>query len=244
MPPLRAGMRVGLLGGSFDPAHAGHAAISLRALRQARLDWVCWLPAARHPIKPELRAPFAERLATARRLVGHPLRRIWVSGMEAQAGAVSWREATGRGEGGVARQGVRYTVETVAFLQRRFPGVRFLLLLGADNLAQLPRWHRWEDLLGMIPLLVAPRRAEPGSEEGRATPAGGREAGEGREASAREGGCRFVGYGAARARLSGRILPAERCFLLAETPPPVLSFLSGEVIPISSTRLRREKTGL
>ena len=238
MPPLRAGMRVGLLGGSFDPAHAGHVAISLRALRQARLDWICWLPAARHPFKPTLRAPFAERLAAARRLVGHPLRRIWVSGMEAQPAATSWRAET-RGEAG-APPDARYTVETVAFLQRRFPEVRFVLLLGADNLAQLPRWHRWEDLVAMIPLLVAPRRAEMGgagaeSGEGRGTPTR-----EGREASAVEGFCRFVGYGAARARLSEHILPAEQHFQLAETPPPVLSFLSGEVIPISSTRLRGE----
>ncbi|MCY4032730.1 MAG: adenylyltransferase/cytidyltransferase family protein, partial [Hyphomicrobiales bacterium] len=93
-PDVREGARVGLLGGSFDPAHQGHLAISLRAMRQARLDWVWWMVAEQNPLKDKPSASLRERLAQARRLAGHPLRNIWVSDTE-------------------TRLGTRYTVDTV-----------------------------------------------------------------------------------------------------------------------------------
>ena len=193
LPAVRPGARIGLLGGSFDPAHEGHLAISLRALHQARLDWVWWLVAAQNPLKRHApSAPLAQRLAQARRLAGHPLRRIWATDAE-------------------ARPAGRYALDSVRALQRRFPEARFVLLLGADNLAQLPRWHRWRRLAAAVPLLVAPRPAAP---------------------------CESLG-GRGRAHFAGRLLRREDISRLAETRPPALAFLSGAPVGLSSTMLRR-----
>ena len=191
-PGLRAGARVGLLGGSFDPPHAGHLTLSLRALRQGRLDWVWWLVAAQNPLKQHApRASLSERLTRARLLCGHPLRRIWATDIE-------------------ARLGIRHTLESVLFLQGRFPQLRFVLLMGADNLAQLPQWHAWRQLVSLIPLLVAPRGAEVGE----------------------SCGCLV------RARLAGNILSRDQNARLAMRAPPGLCFLAGAKIAISSTLLR------
>jgi nicotinate-nucleotide adenylyltransferase len=129
---------IGLLGGSFNPAHAGHVHISRVALARLGLDEVWWLVSPQNPLKPETgMAPFADRLAAARDLAGN--RRIRASGIE-------------------ARLGTRYTVDTVAALRRRCPGFRFVWLIGADNLMELPRWRRWADLFGRVPIAVFARR--------------------------------------------------------------------------------------
>lgn len=138
LPDIRASARVGLLGGSFDPAHEGHVAISSRAIQQARLDWVWWMVAPQNPLKGAPSAPLRERLVQARRLVGHPSRRIWVSDIE-------------------ARLGTCYTVDTVVSLRQRYPRIRFVLLIGSDNLVDLSRWYDWRRLSRLLPLLVAPR---------------------------------------------------------------------------------------
>ena len=132
--------RIGLLGGSFNPAHAGHRHVAERALRALRLDQVWLLVSPGNPLKPRRgMAPFAERLASARRIADG--RRILASDVE-------------------ARLGTRYTVATLALLRRRFPRACFVLLIGADNLSQLPRWKGWRALARSTPLAVLPRPGE------------------------------------------------------------------------------------
>ncbi|MCS6987055.1 MAG: nicotinate-nucleotide adenylyltransferase [Sphingomonadaceae bacterium] len=128
---------VGLLGGSFNPAHEGHRRLSLAALGRLRLDEVWWLVSPQNPLKPETgMAPLAARLASARKVARHPRIRV-----------TDWE----------ARQGTRYTVDTVAALLARFPHLRFVWLMGADNLLELHRWTRWRTLLRRLPVVVAPR---------------------------------------------------------------------------------------
>ena len=131
------GMRVGLLGGSFNPAHEGHRHISLIAARRLDLHAVWWLVSPQNPLKPEHdTADFDKRLAAARELARHP--RIVVSDIE-------------------ARLGTRYTVDTLRALISRYPGVHFVWLMGADNLAQLPSWKQWVDIMSLVPVAVVDR---------------------------------------------------------------------------------------
>jgi nicotinate-nucleotide adenylyltransferase len=127
-----------LLGGSFNPAHGGHLHISRLALQRLDLDEVWWLVSPQNPLKPvKGMAPFATRLAGAEALAkGH--KRIKVSGIEAALGT-------------------RFTADTVAALHRRFPRTRFVWLMGGDNLAQLPRWERWTELMESVPVAVFDR---------------------------------------------------------------------------------------
>lgn len=132
--------RIGLLGGSFNPAHAGHRHVAERALRALGLDQVWLMVSPGNPLKPARgMAPFARRLDSARAIADG--RRILATDIE-------------------ARLGTRYTVDTLAVLRRRFPRVRFALLMGADNLTQLPRWRRWRRLARATPLAVLPRPGE------------------------------------------------------------------------------------
>ena len=135
-PVARAGQTVGLLGGSFDPPHEGHLAISRAAIRRFGLDRLWWLVSPGNPLKVRGPAPLDRRLAAARALVDHP--RIAVTDVE-------------------ARLGTRYTAETVAALQARYPGVRFVWLMGADNLAQFHRWQDWHEIMGRVPVGVLAR---------------------------------------------------------------------------------------
>ena len=115
--------RIGLLGGSFNPAHDGHVHISQCALKRLQLDQVWWLVTPQNPLKPsEGMAPFQERLETARSFVSDP--RITVSDFEYRIGS-------------------RYTIDALDSLFRNYPGVRFVWLMGADNLLEAHRWHRW-----------------------------------------------------------------------------------------------------
>jgi nicotinate-nucleotide adenylyltransferase len=129
--------RIGLLGGSFNPAHRGHRRISLAALDALGLDEVWWLVSPGNPLKPAHgMAPFAARLASAKRIARRaPIR---VSHFEAQAGT-------------------RYTVDTVAKLKRRYPGTRFIWLMGGDTVAEFHRWKRWRDLARSVPIAVIAR---------------------------------------------------------------------------------------
>lgn len=129
--------RVGLLGGSFNPAHTGHRAISLAALRALRLDEVWWLVSPGNPLKPAAgMAPFAARLASARRMARHAP--IFASDLE-------------------TRLGTRYTADTVRAVVRRYPRHRFVWLMGADNLAQFDRWRDWRGIARTLPIAVVAR---------------------------------------------------------------------------------------
>ncbi len=136
LPHIRPGQVVGLLGGSFDPPHAGHAHISREALRRFDLDQVWWVVSPGNPLKSRGPAPMAQRIAACEALVGHP--RVHVTDFEAQAGT-------------------RYTAETLATLQSACAGVRFVWLMGADNLAQLDQWQDWHDIVARVPLGVLAR---------------------------------------------------------------------------------------
>jgi nicotinate-nucleotide adenylyltransferase len=129
--------RVGLLGGSFNPAHGGHLHVSREALKRLGLDEVWWLVAPQNPLKPVRgMAPFDERLAGAKRLARD--RRIRVLDLE-------------------RRLGTRYTVDTVTALRRFFPKIRFVWLMGADNLAQIRHWQRWTRIFAALPIAVFAR---------------------------------------------------------------------------------------
>jgi nicotinate-nucleotide adenylyltransferase len=133
----RRASRIGLLGGSFNPAHAGHLHVARMALRALRLDQVWLLVSPGNPLKPKAgMAPFAQRLASARAIARPP--RILATGIEATLGE-------------------RYSAQTLAKLTKRFPRARFVWIVGADNLWQLPRWRRWRQLVAQTPLAVLPR---------------------------------------------------------------------------------------
>ncbi|WP_408633588.1 nicotinate-nucleotide adenylyltransferase [Paracoccus sphaerophysae] len=127
------------MGGSFDPPHAGHLHITEMALQRFRLDRVWWLVSPGNPLKAHGPAPLADRIAAARRLADDP--RIVVTGIEAQLGT-------------------RRTADTLAALQSAWPGVRFVWLMGSDNLVQFSRWDRWRGIAARVPIGVI---ARPGS---------------------------------------------------------------------------------
>ncbi len=139
--PVADGLRIGLLGGSFNPAHSGHLYVSETALKRLKLDSVWWLVSPANPLKSKSSmASLATRLGSARQMsVHHP--RIHVSALEQSLHTI-------------------YTIDTVKALQRRFPNIHFVWLMGSDNLEQFSRWRRWRDLAGRIPIAVIQR---PGS---------------------------------------------------------------------------------
>ncbi len=130
-------MRIGLLGGSFNPAHEGHLHVAELALRHLRLDQVWLLVSPGNPLKP-LRGmePLAIRLASAARIGDG--RRVVATAIEAGLGT-------------------RYTTDTLSALRRRFPRARFVWLMGADNLSQLPRWRDWMGIMRTMPVAIFPR---------------------------------------------------------------------------------------
>ncbi|QKP76362.1 nicotinate-nucleotide adenylyltransferase [Methyloligella sp. GL2] len=129
-------MRIGLLGGSFNPAHAAHRNISLAALKRLGLDEVWWLVSPGNPLKSVPAPSSEERAAAARKVARHP--RIKVTDFE-----------KGRGSA--------YTVDTIRYLQHRYPETRFVWLMGADNLADFHRWRDWQRLFQMVPIAVFDR---------------------------------------------------------------------------------------
>jgi len=130
-------MRIGLLGGSFNPAHAGHCHVAEQALRRLRLDQVWLLVSPGNPLKPAAgMATLAQRLAGARAIANR--RRVIATALEA-----AW--------------GTRYTIDTLRLLLLRFPRAKFVWLTGADILTQLPHWLHWRTLLRLVPVAVVPR---------------------------------------------------------------------------------------
>ena len=136
--PIATGLKIGLFGGSFNPAHAGHRYVAETAIRQLGLDYVWFLVAPQNPLKPvQGMMTLAERLASTRTLVGRN-RKLIVSDLER----------------GIAS---RYTNDTIRVLKARFPDVRFLWLMGSDNLEQFHRWQHWQDILALVPVVVVLR---------------------------------------------------------------------------------------
>jgi nicotinate-nucleotide adenylyltransferase len=134
------GLRIGLLGGSFNPAHDGHMHASLLALKQLDLDYVWWLVSPQNPLKSQWgMAEFSQRIEQARIVARHP--RLRVTAIEGDLRTV-------------------YTIDTIAALQRRFPRAHFVWLMGSDNLLQIPRWRKWREIFRRVPVAVVTR---PGS---------------------------------------------------------------------------------
>jgi nicotinate-nucleotide adenylyltransferase len=140
LPSFAPGMRIGLLGGSFNPPHEGHALITRLALRRLRLDRVWWLVTPGNPLKSLTGlAALKARMEAARRLDVGP--RIVVSDIEAQIDS-------------------HFTYDTLRWLGRRAHGVHFVWIMGADNLRQLHLWRRWRAIADLAPIAVIDR---PGS---------------------------------------------------------------------------------
>jgi nicotinate-nucleotide adenylyltransferase len=130
-------MRVGLFGGSFNPAHEGHAHVAETARRRLRLDRVIWLVSPQNPLKSAHEtADLAERMAGARALAHG--RDMIVSDTESRLGSA-------------------YTIDTVRTLKARFPGVKFVWIMGADSLASFHRWRGWTQIMREIPVAVVSR---------------------------------------------------------------------------------------
>src|ERR1700736_5992060 len=137
LPAYSRGMRIGLFGGTFDPPHDAHLAACLIAMKRLRLDRVWWLVTPGNPLKDTRGlAPLEQRIVAAKRLARHP--RIDVSGLEAEIGS-------------------RYTFGTIAYLRRHCPGVRFVWIMGADNLRSFHKWQRWRGIAAAVPIAVVDR---------------------------------------------------------------------------------------
>jgi nicotinate-nucleotide adenylyltransferase len=134
---LRSGARIGLLGGSFNPAHEGHRHISLVALKHLALDHVWWLVTPQNPLKPASNTQdLDERIKQALRLATHP--RITVTNIE-------------------RKLGTRYTIDTLNGLKSRYPAAHFVWVMGADNFVQLPQWRSWNEIMSAVPVAVIAR---------------------------------------------------------------------------------------
>ncbi|QBY01719.1 nicotinate-nucleotide adenylyltransferase [Rhodophyticola sp. CCM32] len=188
-PTALPGLRVGLFGGSFDPPHAGHVHISREALKRFGLDRVWWLVSPGNPLKPEGPARLDRRMEAARALVRHP--RVVVTDIEAQLGT-------------------RYTAETLARLFALYPGVRFVWLMGADNLAEFHHWQRWEWIMRHVPVGVM---ARPGQRI---------------SARTSKAAQMFRHYK----------LPAAAAPRLALSAPPAWCFLNVPMVDVSSSEIR------
>jgi nicotinate-nucleotide adenylyltransferase len=190
IPLYSNGMRIGLLGGSFNPPHQAHRAISLFAIKRLKLDRVWWLVTPGNPLKDggalhDLDA----RANAARQMADDP--RIDVSCLESVIGT-------------------RYTVDTISYLRRRASGLRFVWIMGADNLAQFHRWQNWRRIASEVPIAVIDR--PPQSFRALAAPAA---------------------QALARYRL-----PENQAGRLADQHAPAWVFLTGMKLSLSSTGLR------
>ena len=184
------GRRVGLLGGSFNPAHRGHRLISTEAIKRLRLDAVWWLVTPQNPLKKcnDL-AKLQERLKYATKLANHP--RIWVTDVE-------------------RRFGSQYSIDTIKRLKRKFPKRKFVWLLGADNLAQMPLWLGWPKIFESIPIAVFNRPSY----------------------------CHQALAGLAAERFRRSQHKEQYARYLIDTAPPAWMFIHTPADPISSTEIR------
>jgi len=188
LPAAAPGMRIGLLGGSFNPPHEAHRSINLTALRRLGLDRVWWLVSPANPLKDNAGLPSVQaRVEAAAELARHP--RIEITGF-------SGRSA--------------YTIDLVTELKRRFPGVEFVWLMGADNLAQFHRWRAWEEIFASLPIAVFDR---PGYRL---------------KALASKAAQRFAGYRIDETKAAG----------LAGLVPPAWTVLAHPLSALSSTAIR------
>jgi nicotinate-nucleotide adenylyltransferase len=194
LPPHGRGWRIGLFGGSFNPPHAAHRAVSLLAMKRLRLDAVWWVVSPGNPLKDHRALqPLADRMAAARAVARHP--RIVVTDLE-------------------ARIGTRFTLDTLRYLKRHAPGIRFVWISGADVLSEFHRWRGWQNIFRLVPIAIVDR-------DGR--------------------GLTALASPAAQAMREFR-LPERNAARLAARRTPAWVFLHGLRSSLSSTVLRH-KTG-
>ena len=185
---------MGLLGGSFNPAHAGHMHVARLALQRLRVRQVWLMVSPGNPLKTQTgMAPFTDRLASALAMADG--RRVVATSIERALGT-------------------RYTFDTLQALRRRFPRIRFVWIMGADNLVQLPRWQRWIGITHGMPFAVMPRPTY----NHRAL------------------------SGQAAKRLRRALLPAHSAPVLATRHPPSWTFLPARQNGLSATLLRGQRT--
>ena len=154
---------IGLLGGSFNPAHDGHLHISVEAQKRLGLKKIWWMVSPQNPLKPtQGMAPFAERFAGAQAFV-QSRHSSSTEQSEARSGGV-WGKEPHRTKCNYItvtdienRLHTRYTIDTLRKLKRRFPKLQFVWLMGADNLATIHRWQEWEKIFALVPILVLDR---------------------------------------------------------------------------------------
>lgn len=189
-PLVFSGQTVGVMGGSFNPPHQGHRDTAIAALKRLGLDQIWWLVTPGNPLKDATALlPLEERLVAAKKIAGHP--RICVTSLEA----------------GLA---TRFTADTLRHLLQQRPGLHFVWVMGADNLAGFHRWHRWTDIAQSLPIAVIDR---PGWRlKAMASPA------------------------AQRFRAS--FVPEAYAATLAHRPPPAWTYLTVPQNPLSSSALR------
>jgi nicotinate-nucleotide adenylyltransferase len=185
-----AGQRVGVMGGTFNPPHDGHRIVAETAIKRLALDQLWWVATPGNPLKDhgEL-APLDERLPLLRQLARGP--RMKVTGFERDLGTP-------------------YTAATLAFLTRRYPGVSFVWVMGADNLAGFHRWQHWREIAATLPIAVVDR---PGWR------------------------LKALASPAAAALASDRLPERDAATLFRRTPPAWV-FLTSRLSPLSSTGLR------
>lgn len=136
LPPARAGQAIGLVGGSFDPAHGGHVHLTREALKRFGFDQIWWLVSPGNPLKSRGPAAMEARMTRARQVMDHP--KVRITDIEAHFGTT-------------------VTADTLFQLLPRYPGVRFTWVMGADNLTQFHRWGAWQDIAASVRIAVMAR---------------------------------------------------------------------------------------
>jgi len=192
-PLVFPGQRVGIMGGTFNPPHEGHAIVAEAAVKRLGLDQLWFVVTPGNPLKSNGGLPpLAERMQAAKKFARGP--RMKVTGFEADLGTP-------------------YTAATLAYLKRRYPGVHFVWVMGADNLRQFSRWQRWADIAALAPIAAIDR---PGSS--------------------------LASLNAKAAqRFSRNRLKEEDAAQLALRRPPAFVFLHDRRIDLSSTELRARR---
>jgi len=190
LPIAEPGMRIGLFGGSFNPPHEGHRLVALQCLKRLALDKVWILVTPGNPLKDHTElAPLDQRMALAHKVMRHP--DLEVTGFE-------------------TAHGFTYTFETLSFLTRTYPAVKFVWIMGADSLMSFDHWEHWRDIAMMVPMAVYARQM-----------------------------AKFDAMNApASIALAASRLPEESAISLADRDPPAWVYLHGVMSDASSTAIR------